>query len=63
MSDPEELNSHYAALVHDLVENRVVPLLDAGVNLSERRPPDAEWTPGTDLPSSGELAEYLAERF
>jgi hypothetical protein len=60
--EAEELNAHYAALVRDLVENRVVPLLGAGVNLCER-PAGAAWTRGRDLPSGRELADYLAERF
>src|SRR6266536_246808 len=62
MLQPDDLNDHYSAVVRDLVENRVVPLLGAGVNLCERSP-GAAWSRGADLPSGGELAEYLAERF
>ena len=61
MSDPEDLNTHYGAVVRDLVENRVVPLLGAGVNLCDRLP-GAAWSRGDDLPSGGELADYLADR-
>ena len=62
MPQPEDRNDHYAAVVRDLVENRVVPLLGAGVNLSEREP-GTHWQRGAELPSGGELAAYLAERF
>jgi hypothetical protein len=62
MPPSEDLSSHYGAVVRDLVENRVVPLLGAGVNLCERGP-DAVWNRGEDLPSGAELADYLAERF
>jgi hypothetical protein len=62
MSDPDDLNAHYGAVVRDLVESRVVPLLGAGVNLCDR-PPGAAWSRGEDLPSGGELAAYLADRF
>jgi hypothetical protein len=50
MSDPDDLNAHYGAVVRDLVESRVVPLLGAGVNLCDR-PPGAAWSRGEDLPS------------
>jgi len=62
MSDREDLEAHYGAVVRDLNEGRVVPLLGAGVNLSDREP-DGAWNRGQNLPSGGELANYLAERF
>ncbi len=45
-----------------MAKGRVIPLLGAGVNLCGR-PPDAAWLPGAYLPSVGELARHLAERF
>jgi SIR2-like domain len=62
VSEPEELSAHYGAVVRDLVENRVVPLLGAGVNLCDRAP-GTPWSRGKDLPSGWELADYLADRF
>jgi len=62
MSAPQDLDSHYAAVLRDLAENRVVPLLGAGVNLCGR-PPGSTWNVGRDLPSGSELAHYLADRF
>lgn len=62
MSEPAELNAHYGRVLRDLVENRVVPLLGAGVNLSERAP-DESWGVGVNLPSGSELAAYLAKIF
>ena len=62
MSDAAELNAHYGRVVRDLAENRVVPLLGAGVNLSERAD-EEEWRIGENLPSGSELAEYLAGIF
>ena len=59
---PAELNAHYGRVLRELAENRVVPLLGAGVNLSER-PAGESWRVGKDLPSGSELAEYLAEVF
>lgn len=61
-AQPGDLDAHYGRVVRDLVENRVVPLLGAGVNLSQRKP-GAAWEPGKDLPSGSELAEYLADAF
>lgn len=62
MPQPDDLSAHYGAVVRDLVGNRVVPLLGAGVNLCER-PPGAGWTKGANLPSRGELADHLATQF
>jgi hypothetical protein len=62
MPQPEDLSAHYGAVVRDLIGNRVVPLLGAGVNLCER-PPGAGWTQGADLPSGVELADHLAAQF
>ena len=62
MQEPDNLEAHYAAVVRDLVENRVVPLLGAGVNLCTRSP-GTTWSRGQDLPSGQELASYLADRF
>jgi hypothetical protein len=61
-AQPGDLDAHYGRVVRALVENRVVPLLGAGVNLSQRVP-GASWRIGEDLPSGSELAEYLADAF
>jgi len=54
---------HYAAVVRELTEGSVVPLLGAGVNLCDR-PADVTWTRGADyLPSGQELAQHLAATF
>jgi hypothetical protein len=45
-----------------MAQGRVIPLLGAGVNMCGR-PADAAWLPGAYLPSVGELARHLAERF
>ncbi len=41
---------------------RVIPFLGAGVNLADR-PTAARWSRGVDLPSGGELAETLADKY
>jgi hypothetical protein len=46
-----------------MLKGRVTPLFGAGANLSGR-PQDARWQPGSPyVPSSDELAEYLARTF
>ena len=45
-----------------MAQGRVIPLLGAGVNLCGR-PTDASWLNGAYLPSAGELARHLADRF
>jgi hypothetical protein len=59
---PGLLDQHYRLIVKALTEGRVVPLLGAGVNLCDR-PDEGAWQPGRSLPSGGELATYLAEKF
>jgi len=55
--------NHYAAVVRELTEGSVVPLLGAGVNLCDR-PPELEWARGgAYLPSGQELAQHLATTF
>ena len=61
-AQPGDLDAHYGRVVRDLVENRIVPLLGAGVNLSQR-PPGEPFRLGKNLPSGAELAEYLADAF
>jgi hypothetical protein len=54
---------HYAAVVRELTEGSVVPLLGAGVNLCDR-PGDVKWARGAAyLPSGQELAHHLATTF
>jgi hypothetical protein len=59
---PAELESVYDLITRRLLKGRVVPVLGAGVNLSER-PPQVPWQRGTYLPSGAELAVELAKEF
>jgi hypothetical protein len=54
-----ELEQHCRTIAKEVLEGKVVPVLGAGVNVCEREP-TAGWGP-TDLPSSAELAKYLAD--
>jgi hypothetical protein len=54
-----ELGHVYDLIVRRLVRGKVVPVLGAGVNLSER-PPQVSWELGRYLPSGQELAARLA---
>ncbi|MGH3974899.1 MAG: SIR2 family NAD-dependent protein deacylase, partial [Pseudonocardiaceae bacterium] len=58
MSD--ELEHVYDLIVRRLLRGKVVPVLGAGVNLSER-PPHVSWERGRYLPSGQELADWLAK--
>jgi hypothetical protein len=58
MSD--ELRTVYDLIARRLVKGKVVPVLGAGVNLSER-PPHVAWERGRYLPSGQELATELAK--
>jgi hypothetical protein len=54
---------HYRAVVRELTEGSVVPLLGAGVNLCDR-PATLEWQQeAAYLPSGSELAAHLAKIF
>jgi hypothetical protein len=55
-----ELGHVYDLIVRRLVRGKVVPVLGAGVNLSER-PPQVSWELGRYLPSGQELAAELAK--
>jgi SIR2-like domain len=57
-----EPNAHYGRVVRDLTDNRVVPLLGAGVNLCDFVD-DRPWQPDERLPSGTELASHLAQIF
>jgi hypothetical protein len=61
---PNQLNRHYTTVLAALNEGRVVPFLGGEVNLCGR-PAGHKWQYGKSyyLPSSSELAEYLAENF
>jgi hypothetical protein len=50
------LDSHFDAVLRLLANGRIVPFLGPGVNFIDR-------SPGADLPSSDELAHYLAQGF
>jgi hypothetical protein len=56
---PDELEHVYDLIVRRLLRGKVVPVLGAGVNLSER-PPQVPWERGRYLPSGQELADWLA---
>jgi hypothetical protein len=56
---PDELGHVYDLIVRRLLRGKVVPVLGAGVNLSER-PPEVSWQLGRYLPSGQELATELA---
>jgi SIR2-like domain len=55
-----ELEHVYDLIVRRLMRGKVVPVLGAGVNLSER-PPQVSWELGRYLPSDQELAAVLAK--
>lgn len=57
---PDELGPVYDLIVRRLLRGKVVPVLGAGVNLSER-PPHVSWELGRYLPSGPELAAKLAD--
>jgi hypothetical protein len=60
MQVPDELGHVYDMIVRRLLRGKVVPVLGAGVNLSER-PPQVPWERGRYLPSGQELAAELAQ--
>ena len=53
---------HYDKVIEALFEGKLVPFLGLDVNLYGR-PFDPNWSPGQMLPSSQELASYLATKF
>ena len=55
------LEEHLEDVVDALCSSALVPLLGAGANLSDRLEGE-RWTPGENLPSGDELAEYLADK-
>jgi hypothetical protein len=57
---PDELGHVYDLITRRLLKSKVVPVLGAGVNLSER-PPHVGWERGRYLPSGQELADELAQ--
>ena len=58
-----EHEPHYRAVVRELTEGSVIPLLGAGVNLCDR-PAEFKWERGSEhLPSGAELARHLAGVF
>jgi hypothetical protein len=54
---------HHAIVADAILDGDVVPLLGAGVNLSDRAAGDVWDLRGARMPSGGELAEWLAEEF
>ncbi len=57
-----ELDQHYEAVVRVLLDGRLVPFLGLDVSLYGRLA-QPRWQPGATLPSSRELATYLARVF
>jgi len=57
-----DLSAHYQLVAGALLSGRVVPFLGAGVNLVDRSAGEL-FSLGINLPSGGELAEYLAAEF
>ncbi|MGH3688236.1 MAG: SIR2 family NAD-dependent protein deacylase [Pseudonocardiaceae bacterium] len=55
----EDLSSKYELVVRRLLSGKVIPVLGAGANLSDR-PPDVGYQWGRYLPNGRELAEMLA---
>ena len=61
MDNPE--HAHHEAVLRAMLKGRVTPLLGAGANLAGRIS-DGAWEPGSpNLPSTTELAAYLARSF
>ena len=61
--EDDELRRHYEGVIRAILGGRIIPFLGAGVNLCGR-PIEVKWSPGSGfLPSSWELAEYLARVF
>ena len=57
----EWLSDHFEDVLDALESGNVVPLLGAGANLCDRDDHDS-WVRGSNLPSGGELARYLADK-
>ena len=57
----EWLSDHFEDVLDALATGSVVPLLGAGANLCDRTDHDS-WVRGSNLPSGGELARYLADK-
>jgi hypothetical protein len=59
----ESLEAHCLSVLRAMLKGRVTPLFGAGANLAGR-PQGVRWQPGSPyLPTSGELAGYLARTF
>ena len=58
----DELDSHLTTVITSLEWGSVVPFLGAGANLCNRLEND-KFDPPRNLPSSAELAAYLAQKF
>lgn len=58
-AEPETLEEHYGYVAEALRRGRVVPLLGAGVNLSDPR--RNGWQLGENLPASSELSQYIGD--
>ncbi len=59
---PDDLDSVYKFIAARLLKGRVVPVLGAGVNLTDRLP-TSTWERGKYLPNGHELASALAANF
>ncbi len=59
-SDPNE--THYKNVIKELLRGRIIPFFGQSVNLFGR-PAITDWQHLQDVPSGGELAQYLANNF
>src|SRR5580765_3512494 len=62
MAASDSLAPHCQIVARRLDAGAVVPFLGAGANMCGR-PPDVHWPAQEYLPSSAELADYLAEPY
>ncbi|HEX8247154.1 MAG TPA: CHAT domain-containing protein [Pyrinomonadaceae bacterium] len=60
--NPTDLEKHYRAVVNSIIEGNLVPFLGLDANLYGRQEMNP-WQPGAFLPSSSELAGYLAAAY
>lgn len=60
--DDHPLVEHFRSVIEALLDGQLVPFLGMDINLFGRKSA-ADWQPGPTLPSSAELAAYLAKFF
>jgi hypothetical protein len=60
--NPTDMEKHYRAVINSIIEGNLVPFLGLDANLYGRKEMNP-WKPGAFLPSSSELAGYLASAY